>query len=172
MLDPTTIVDVLLVEDNPTDAELCIRALKKHNLANRLRWAKDGAEVLALLLPDDGITGLVSEHRPKVVLLDLRLPKVDGLEVLRRLRADERTRTIPVVILTSSKEERDIIDSYRFGANSFIAKPVKFDEFVNTVGQLGLYWLVVNRPPGNNTNNNKMSPPPAKAQAAHAPSQV
>ena len=172
MLDPTTIVDVLLVEDNPTDAELCIRALKKHNLANRLRWVKDGAEALALLLPDDGVTGLIGDRRPKVVLLDLRLPKIDGLEVLRRLRADDRTRTVPVVVLTSSKEERDIIDSYHFGANSFIAKPVKFDEFVDTVGQLGLYWLVVNRPPINNNHNNKMPPPSAKAQAAHAPSQV
>jgi two-component system response regulator len=168
MPDPTTIVDVLLVEDNPTDAELCIRALKKHNMANRLRWVKDGAEALALLLPEDGATGLVGDNRPKVVLLDLRLPKVDGLEVLGRLRAEERTRTIPVVVLTSSKEERDIIDSYHFGANSFIAKPVKFDEFVDTVGRLGLYWLVVNRPPPNGTNNKKL-PLAAEASEAHAP---
>lgn len=147
MPEPTSVVDVLLVEDNPTDAELCIRALKKHNLANRLLWVKDGAAALDVLLPPPGMPIRVDGSRPKVVLLDLRLPKVDGVEVLRRLRADERTKTIPVVVLTSSKEDRDVAESYQLGANSFISKPVEFDKFADVVGQLGLYWLVVNRPP-------------------------
>jgi CheY-like chemotaxis protein len=135
-------IDILLVEDNATDAELCMRALKKSNLANNLRWVKDGAEALeALLGPAAGCC------EPRVVLLDLRLPKIDGLDVLQKLRADRRTRMTPIVILTSSKEERDIAKAYELGANSFITKPVEFDEFVETVKQLGLYWLLVNKPP-------------------------
>jgi CheY-like chemotaxis protein len=146
MPEPTSVVDVLLVEDNPNDAELCIRALKKHNLANRLLWVKDGAEAINVLFPSPGTPSRLN-NKPKVVLLDLRLPKIDGIEVLRRLRADEHTKTIPVVVLTSSKEERDVVDTYNLGANSFISKPVDFDKFAETVGQLGLYWLVVNKPP-------------------------
>jgi CheY-like chemotaxis protein len=140
-------VEILLVEDNPTDAELCIRALKKSNLANSLVWVKDGAEALDFIFA----TGAYSDRKvacpPKVVLLDLRLPKVDGMEVLRRVKADERTRAIPVVVLTSSKEDRDIAESYQLGVNSYISKPVEFDSFAKTVSELGMYWLLVNRPP-------------------------
>jgi two-component system response regulator len=146
MPESTTAVDILLVEDNPTDAELCIRALKKHNLANKLLWVKDGAEALDVLF-HTGAYASQHNSKPKVVLLDLSLPKVDGLEVLRRVKLDERTEDIPIVVLTSSKEDRDISEAYKLGAKSFISKPVDFDAFVNTVGQLGFYWLVVNKPP-------------------------
>jgi two-component system response regulator len=139
-------VEILLVEDNPTDAELCIRALKKSGLANKLVWVKDGAEALDFLFA----TGSYSERSvncpPKVVLLDLRLPKVDGKEVLRKVKEDGRTKAIPVVVLTSSKEDRDVAESYQLGVNSFISKPVEFDDFARTISELGLYWLVVNRP--------------------------
>lgn len=140
-------VQILLVEDNPTDAELCIRALRKHNLANELVWVKDGAEALDFLFRQGAYAGRHDRDTLKVVLLDLRLPKIDGLEVLRRLRADSRTKCLPVVVLTSSKEDPDVAESYSLGANSFISKPVSFDEFSDIVAQLGLYWLVVNRPP-------------------------
>jgi CheY-like chemotaxis protein len=140
-------VEILLVEDNPTDAELCIRALKKNNLANSLVWTKDGAEALDFLFATDAYSDRSVTCPPKVVLLDLRLPKVDGMEVLRRVKADERTRLIPVVVLTSSKEDRDIAESYQLGVNSYISKPVEFDAFAKTVSELGLYWLLVNRPP-------------------------
>jgi two-component system response regulator len=140
-------VEILLVEDNPTDAELCIRSLKKNNLANKLVWVKDGAEALDFLFA----TGAYAERSvtcpPKVILLDLRLPKVDGKEVLRRVKSDERTRSIPVVVLTSSKEDRDVAESYQLGVNSFISKPVGFEDFAKTVKELGLYWLLINRPP-------------------------
>ncbi len=140
-------VEILLVEDNPTDAELCIRALKKSNLANSLVWVKDGAEALDFLFA----TGVYADRDilspPKVVLLDLRLPKIDGLEVLRKVKDDERTKSIPVVVLTSSKEDRDVVDSYKLGVNSYISKPVEFDAFAKTVSDLGLYWLLVNYPP-------------------------
>jgi CheY-like chemotaxis protein len=142
----TTAVDILLVEDNASDAELCIRALRKHNLANNLLWVKDGAEALDVLFS----AGDRANHElpaPKVVLLDLRLPKVDGMEVLRKVKADERTRTLPIVVLTSSKEDRDVVEAYDLGVNSFISKPVEFDAFIKTIVDLGLYWLVVNRPP-------------------------
>lgn len=145
MSEPYVPIEILLVEDNPNDAELAIRALKKNNLANKLKWVKDGAEALDYLLPEK--TNGLTIPAPKVVLLDLRLPKVDGVEVLRRLKADDRTKMIPVVILTSSKEERDVVDTYKIGANSFIPKPVNFEAFVDTVGKLGLYWLVVNKSP-------------------------
>jgi CheY-like chemotaxis protein len=142
MSDPATVVDILLVEDNDSDAELCIRALRKHKLANNLVRARDGAEALDMLF-----STAPSAPTPKVILLDLRLPKVDGMEVLQRVKADERTRTLPIVVLTSSKEDRDIVEAYHLGVNSFISKPVDFDDFVETVGKLGFYWLVVNRPP-------------------------
>jgi two-component system, response regulator len=140
-------VEILLVEDNPTDAELCIRALKKSNLANSLVWVKDGAEALDFLFATGGYTDRDILSPPKVVMLDLRLPKVDGLEVLRKVKQDERTRSIPVVVLTSSKEDRDVVDSYKLGVNSYISKPVEFDAFAKTVSELGLYWLLVNCPP-------------------------
>ena len=140
-------VEILLVEDNPTDAELCIRALKKHNLANKLVWVKDGEEALDFIFAGGKYADRKMENKPKVMLLDLRLPKVDGMEVLRRVKSDERTRIIPVVVLTSSKEDRDITESYKLGVNSFISKPVEWGEFVRVITELGLYWLLLNKPP-------------------------
>ncbi len=140
-------VDILLVEDNPNDLELALRALKKHNLANNVIVARDGAEALDFIFGTGSYADRQIEKIPKVVLLDLKLPKVDGLEVLRRIKVDERTKTIPVVVLTSSQEERDVVDSYRLGVNSYIVKPVDFDQFIDSVSKLGLYWLVCNKPP-------------------------
>ncbi len=139
-------VEILLVEDNPTDAELAMRALKKCNLANKLVWVKDGAEALDFIFSTGNYSGR-QMNAPKVIMLDLRLPKVDGMEVLRRVKSDERTKTIPVVVLTSSKEDRDVAESYKLGVNSYISKPVEFDQFAKTVSDLGMYWLLVNRPP-------------------------
>ncbi len=136
---------VLLVEDNPDDVELTVRAFKKSNIGNRVEVVQDGAEALAWLHapgPDGALRPL-----PEVVLLDLKLPKVDGLEVLRRIREHPRTKLLPVVVLTSSNEERDMVESYRLGANSYVRKPVEFNEFLDASRQLGLYWLVLNRPP-------------------------
>lgn len=147
MDDTVKEVEILLVEDNPTDAELAIRALKKSNLANSLVWVKDGAEALDFIFASGVYSGRKVENGPRVILLDLRLPKVDGMEVLRRVKEDERTRTIPVVVLTSSKEDRDVAESYQLGVNSYISKPVEFDEFAKTVSELGMYWLLVNHPP-------------------------
>jgi two-component system response regulator len=147
MDDTVREVEILLVEDNPTDAELCIRALKQSNLANKLVWVKDGAEALDFIFAKGEFSHRAVINGPKVILLDLRLPKVDGMEVLRQVKADERTRTIPVVVLTSSKEDKDIAESYKLGVNSYISKPVEFDEFAKTVSELGLYWLLVNHPP-------------------------
>jgi CheY-like chemotaxis protein len=145
MSDQHHSVRILLVEDNPADAELCIRSLRKHNLENDLVWVKDGAEALDFLFHTGRYAVNGVDSNLKIILLDLRLPKVDGLEVLRRIRADERTRAIPVVVLTSSQEDLDIAESYAIGANSFISKPVNFTEFAATVEKLGLYWLLVNR---------------------------
>jgi len=142
-------VEILLVEDNPDDAELTIRAIKKHNLANKLFWVKDGEEALEFIFACGAYTQRKDEMHPKVILLDLKLPKVDGLEVLREIRSNEKTKPIPVVILTSSKEEQDVIDSYELGVNSYIVKPVDFDKFLETVSELGLYWLLLNEPPPN-----------------------
>ena len=147
MNDSMKEVEILLVEDNPTDAELAIRALKKNNLANKLVWVKDGAEALDFLFATGDYAERSVACPPKVILLDLRLPKVEGMEVLRRVKEDARTRIIPVVVLTSSKEDRDVVESYKFGVNSYISKPVGFDEFAKTVAELGLYWLLVNHPP-------------------------
>lgn len=133
-------VDILLVEDNPNDAELTLRALKQRNLANQLFLCRDGAEVLDFFSAGVGPV-------PKVILLDLKLPKVDGLEVLRRLKADARTKPIPVVVLTSSREEPDIARAYELGANSYIVKPVDFEAFARAVSDVGLYWLLLNHPP-------------------------
>ena len=142
-------VEILLVEDNPTDAELATLALKERNLANKLVWVKDGAEALDFLFATGAYVGRNIENSPKVVMLDLRLPKVDGLDVLRRIKSDERTKYIPVVVVTSSKEDRDVIASYNLGVNSYISKPVDFDEFTKVVSELGFYWLLINRPPIN-----------------------
>ena len=143
----TDAVDILLVEDNPQDAELTIRALKKHNLANRLITVEDGAEALDFIFCRGKYATRELSHSPKVVLLDLKLPKVSGLEVLRALKQDERTRTIPVVVVTSSREDPDIKTAYSLGANSYVVKPVDFDAFAESVSSLGLYWLLVNQPP-------------------------
>jgi len=136
-----------LVEDNPDDEVLTRRALKKNNIGNEVIVARDGAEALDYLFATGTYEGRDPSSMPQVVLLDLKLPKVDGLEVLRRIRANERTKLLPVVILTSSKEQRDLVDGYGYGANSYIRKPVDFAQFVEAVRQLGLYWLVLNETP-------------------------
>jgi len=138
-------VDVLLVEDVATDAELCIRTLKKYNISDRITWVKDGAEALDYFF--DELPDAKRRAMPRMVLLDLHLPKVSGFEVVRRLKQDPHTKFIPVVVLTSSKEDRDIIESYDLGANSYVSKPVEFALFVETITQLGRYWLVTNRSP-------------------------
>ncbi len=140
-------VEILLVEDNPSDAELTIRALKKHNLANKVYLVKDGAEALDFIYAEGEYSDRELGNRPKVILLDLKLPKVDGLEVLKRLKEDELTNMIPVVMLTSSKEEEDRVKSYNLGVNSYIVKPVDFDQFMAAIEDLGLYWLLLNKPP-------------------------
>jgi CheY-like chemotaxis protein len=141
------IVEILMIEDTEADAELAIRALRKRGFANHLVWVKDGAEALEFIFCTGAYAGRNVENRPKVVLLDLRLPKVSGIEVLHRMKADDRTKGIPVVVLTSSKEEVDLEECYRLGVNSYISKPVEFDEFARVVGELGLYWLLVNKLP-------------------------
>jgi CheY-like chemotaxis protein len=132
---------ILVVEDNPDDEALMLRAFERSKLANTIDVARDGAEALAYLV------GPSARPLPTLVILDLKLPKVDGLEVLRRLRAEERSRTLPVVVLTSSREEQDLVESYRLGANSYVRKPVDFMQFADAIQTLGLYWLVVNEPP-------------------------
>ena len=139
--------DILLVEDNPDDAELTIRAFKKNHIANRIVHVTDGAEALEWLFGSGRHAARNVDHAPAVVLLDLNLPKVNGLEVLQRIRADPRTRLLRIVILTSSKEERDVVESYALGANSYVRKPVDFQEFMDAARQLGTYWLALNEPP-------------------------
>jgi len=138
---------ILLVEDNPDDEALTVRALKKNKIANNLAIVRDGAEALDFLFFTGAYAERAPQEIPEVILLDLKLPKVDGLEVLRRIRADERTRLLPVVVLTSSKEEQDLIKSYKLGANSYVRKPVDFSQFVEAIRQLGMYWLVLNEAP-------------------------
>lgn len=140
-----SIVQILLVEDNPDDAELALHALRKNNLVNQIAWVKDGEEALDYLFH----RGQYSQQKglPKVVLLDLRLPKLDGIDVLQALRANPDTQALPVVVLTSSKEERDVVESYKLGVNSYVSKPVVFKEFAETIATLGLYWVLLNRVP-------------------------
>lgn len=138
-------VEILIVEDNPGDAELAIRALKKQNLANNVIHLLDGAEALDFIFGTGNYSTRNTNHVPKVILLDLKMPKVGGLEVLQKIKSDSRTKTIPVVILTSSAEDPDIKRSYELGANSYIVKPVDFSNFSKTVADLGLYWMVINR---------------------------
>ena len=140
-------VEILLVEDNPNDVELTLRALQKQNLSNKVFVVKDGAEALDFIFASGAYSQRKVEKRPKVVLLDLKLPKVDGIEVLRRIKADSRTSPIPVVMLTSSQEERDVVNSYNLGVNSYIVKPVDFSSFVHAVSELGIYWGVLNKLP-------------------------
>lgn len=139
-------VEILLVEDNPNDAELTLDALREHNLANHIHVARDGVEALDFLFRNGPHKDRGGEN-PKLVLLDLKLPRVNGLEVLERLRADPQTKKIPVVVLTSSREERDIVESYNLGVNSYIVKPVDFEQFTSAVRQIGFYWLLLNQPP-------------------------
>lgn len=134
-------IEILLIEDNIDDAELTIRALKKRNLANRLLHISDGEEALNYLFDPNNNT------YPKLILLDLKMPKVDGIQILKRLKGDQKRRIIPVVMLTSSKEERDIVETYNLGVNAYIVKPVQFDKFIEAVDQLGLFWLLLNQPP-------------------------
>ena len=147
-MNPGLPVEILLVEDSATDLELTLRALKKSNLANRIEVARDGQEALDFLFARNQYASRSIEDKPRLVLLDLKLPKVDGLEVLKALKCDPRTRSIPVVVLTSSNEQRDIAESYNLGVNSYIVKPVDFDGFFAAITELGLYWLILNSPPG------------------------
>ena len=140
-------VEILLAEDNAEDAEMTMRALRRNNLANQLHWVKDGAEALDYLFCRGQYVGRDPSRPPKLVLLDIKMPKIDGIEVLRRLKQDDATRAIPVVVMTSSNEERDVLESYRLGVNSYIVKPVQFDQFIETVAKIGLYWLLTNRVP-------------------------
>ena len=146
-MNPFEIVDILLVEDNPRDAELTIRAFKKRNLANQLYVAKDGAEALDFIFCQGTYAERANLRMPKVVLLDLKLPKIDGLEVLHAIKSNEHTCRIPVVILTSSQQDPDIKAAYNLGANSYVVKPVNFEGFVEAMSQLGLYWILVNITP-------------------------
>ncbi len=141
-------VEILLVEDSPQDLELTLRALRKANLANRIHVARDGAEALEFMFCEGAYAARTIEDTPKVILLDLKLPKVDGLEVLRRLKGEPRTKATPVVVLTSSKEQRDLVESYHLGVNSYIVKPVNFEQFTQAVLELGMYWLLLNQRPG------------------------
>ena len=140
-------VEILLVEDSPTDLKLALRALKKANLANRIHIARDGAEAIEFIFCEGAFSDRKIEDGPKVILLDLKLPKVDGLDVLKRLKGDPRTMKIPVVVLTSSKEQSDVVKSYQLGVNSYIVKPVDFESFAKAVQDIGLYWLLLNHPP-------------------------
>ncbi len=136
-------VEIVIVEDNPSDAELLLRVFRKHNLANDIVLFKDGAEALNYFQQGEG----ASKIRPRVVILDLKLPKVNGIQILQQIKSNEQTRTIPVVVLTSSQEERDLKDAYALGVNSYVTKPIKFAEFAKVVSDLEMYWLLVNRPP-------------------------
>lgn len=139
-------VEILLVEDNKRDADLTLRALKKRNLSNQVVWVKDGEEALEYLFANGRYEERSIKNKPKVVLLDLKMPKVDGLEVLKEIRTNDITKKIPVVILTSSNEEKDIVQSYEYGVNSYIVKPVDFNKFLDAVADVGLYWLLLNKP--------------------------
>jgi CheY-like chemotaxis protein len=139
---------ILLVEDNPDDEELTLLSLRKHQLAHEIIVVRDGVEAIEFLFGEGRYAGRDTSNTPTITLLDLKLPKLDGIGVLKRLRADERTRILPVVVLTSSSQEADVIASYNFGANSYVRKPVEFTAFLEAVSQLGLYWVMVNRPPG------------------------
>lgn len=140
-------IEILLVEDNPTDLELALRVFKKHRIANRIEVARDGVEALDFLFGEGAHADRGTVVIPKVILLDLKLPKIGGIEVLRRIKSDPRTRAIPIVVLTSSREEKDLLESYQLGVNSYIVKPVDFDQFSECLRDIGMYWLLSNTPP-------------------------
>jgi two-component system response regulator len=158
-------VDILLVEDSPDDSDLALHALRKENLASSITIAYDGEEALDFVFCRGRFADRTFERPPKLILLDLKLPKVDGMQVLERIKGDPRTKTIPVVILTSSKEERDLVSSYDLGVNSFIQKPVDFDQFRETVKRVGLYWMVTNQPPVTAPRHRDSVPQPASQEA-------
>lgn len=142
-----SIIEILLVEDNSSDVELTIRALKKQNLANNIMVVNDGAEALDFIFGKGKYDGRDIDNSPKVIFLDLKLPKVNGIEVLKTIKSNEKTKMIPIVIMTSSQEERDIVESYKLGVNSYVVKPIDFDKFMKTIAELGFYWLAVNKHP-------------------------
>ncbi len=146
-MNETSIIEILIVEDTTQDLELALRALRKANLSNHIHVARDGEEALEIIFCEGPYADRKVENGPKVILLDLKLPKVDGLEVLKRIKDDPRTRSIPVVVLTSSKEQNDVVESYKLGVNSYIVKPVNFESFAKAVQELGMYWLLLNQPP-------------------------
>jgi two-component system, response regulator len=146
-MNPIDIVEILIVEDTSEDLELALRALRKAKITNRIQVARDGEEALEFIFCQGPFAQRQMEDGPKVILLDLKLPKIDGLEVLRRIKSDPRTRSIPVVVLTSSREQNDVVESYGLGVNSYIVKPVDFDQFSEAVQKLGMYWLLINHPP-------------------------
>ena len=146
-MNGTNEIEILLVEDSQDDLDMALRALRKANLTNRIHIAHDGAEALEFIFCQGAFAGRKFENPPKVILLDLKLPKIDGMEVLKRIKSDARTKMIPVVILTSSKEQKDVIESYNLGVNSYIVKPVNFEQFAAAVQKLGMYWLLHNQPP-------------------------
>ena len=146
-MNSTTVVDLLLVEDNPQDLELALLALREANPASRIHIARDGVEALEFIFCEGPCASRSISDVPKVILLDLKLPKIDGLDVLKRIKGDVRTKLIPIVVLTSSKEQRDVVESYKLGVNSYIVKPVNFERFTEAVRNLGLYWQTLNQPP-------------------------
>lgn len=145
-------IEILLVEDNPDDVELALHALEENNVANSIHVARDGAEALDFMFARGAYAERDVVDTPKVILLDLKLPRVDGLEVLRQLKRDPRTQMVPVVVMTSSREERDLVESYRLGVNSYVVKPLDFEQFTESTRQLGLYWLLLNEPPPSRTS--------------------
>jgi len=146
-MNPTNIVEILIVEDTSEDLDLALRALRKAKITNRIQVARDGEEALEFIFCEGPFAERKMEDGPKVILLDLKLPKIDGLEVLHRIKSDSRTKSIPVVVLTSSREQNDVIESYNLGVNSYIVKPVNFEQFSEAVQKLGMYWLLINHPP-------------------------
>jgi two-component system response regulator len=146
-MNPANIVEILIVEDTSEDLDLALRALRKAKITDRIQVARDGEEASDFIFCEGAFAQRKMEDGPKVVLLDLKLPKIDGLEVLRRIKSDQRTKSIPVVVLTSSKEQNDVVESYNLGVNSHIVKPVNFEQFSEAVQKLGMYWLLINHPP-------------------------
>jgi CheY-like chemotaxis protein len=146
-MNQANVVEILIVEDTEQDLELALRALRKAGLSNHIQVARDGEEALQFIFCEGPHAGRKVENGPKVILLDLKLPKIDGLEVLQRIKGDPRTRSIPVVVLTSSKEQNDVVESYNLGVNSYIVKPVNFEQFSEAIQKIGMYWLLINHPP-------------------------